>query len=182
MDLIQTAATVALLSLLAYFIIVNVLERSNVVHTEGKISEYSGTDNEEMITNRLASWATAGVDTAVGKHARTGLDNEPAPPGGENVTQLAVYNEDAKGVLPQNHDLFEKPADFGSDVTNINQFYRNNPEIFERSLTSAPDAADWHQQSQDMFQAMQNVPRSNQINAWNFERDPLVGTTGASLN
>lgn len=165
MDLIQTTATIALLTLLAYLIMVNILERtrSAPIKSDGEITA--------GISNRLKEVPIEGINTDFGFHTRTNL-GEPAPPGGENLTQLAVFNEHANGVLPQNHDLFEKPANFGSDVTNINQFYRNNPDIFERSMTTAPDAAEWYSQSQEMFNQLTHEAPNAQINAWNFEKDP----------
>lgn len=179
MDIIQTAATIALLTLLAYFIMVNILaytERTHAIKSSGHIKHTKeteegteGTEGTKVagISNRLIE----GINTNVGVHSRTTV-GEPVAPGGENVTQLAVYNDKATGVLPVNHDLYEKPAEFGSDVTNINQFYRNNPEIFEKSMTTAPDADMWHNQSQDMFRDLVNQAPNTQIHAWNFEHNP----------
>lgn len=175
MDLIQSAATVALLSLLAYFVIVNILERikgKSAVPSTGHVTNY---------IDVAESNSTGGLNLDLGVHSRTTV-GEPVAPGGENVTQLSVYNEMATGVLPVNHDPFEKQADFGSDVTNINQFYKNNPEIFERSMTTAPDAAGWFQDSQQMFNLMAQQPQNTEINAWNFEKDPLANTSGSTLN
>jgi hypothetical protein len=190
MDLIQTGATIALLTLLAYFVMVNVLERTqgeDPIKTEGNISPGHGSEDNEgikgmesdsMINNHLNLDANKqvlieGINTDVGFHTRTTV-GDPVSPGGENVTQLAVFDEQVKGVLPVNHDLFEKQANFGSDITNINQFYRNNPEVFDRSMTTAPDAAGWHTQSQGMFNKLAHESPNAQINAWNFEKEPLA--------
>ena len=152
MDLIQRGATVALLTLLLYFIMVNIIDRHTPsLKTEGKI-----------------------INTAVGAHTRTVL-GPVAPAGGENVTQLSVYNEHQTGVLPVNHNPQETPANFESvtGITNISQFYRNNPEVFDRTMTSVADADGWHKQSQAMFSQLANQPPNQEINPWNFEKDPL---------
>lgn len=190
MDLIQKVATVALLTMLAYFVMVNILEKmgmnQQLIQTEGKVAgaQVAGAQvagQDEFISNKLDLDANKGfgVNTNVGVTWNT--IGEQAPAGGENLTQLSVYNDEAKGVLPVNHDLFEKPANFGSDITNINQFYRNNPEIFERSMTTAPDAAGWYTQSQDMFNSLANEAPNDQISAYNFETDPLSGISGNIL-
>jgi hypothetical protein len=208
MDLIQTAATIALLTLLMYFVMVNIMDHSESLETTGDIAPVikatevteatEATEAEEateapialsdipkavvgMITNQLdldtnkeipPHLVDVPLRTDMGVHTRTTVGG-PAEEGGENLTTLSVYNEQAKGVLPVNHDLFEKPADFGSDVTNINQFYRNNPEIFERSMTSAPNAADWHTQGKEMYNKLASEAPKARIEPWNFEKDPL---------
>lgn len=182
MELIQAAATIGLLTLLVYFIMVNLLESKSVpttgadlVHNANPVPASAGSDR--LITNKLDVEANrdvpvAGINTETNKIPMTTIGG-PAPPGGENITQLSVYNEQAKGVLPVNHDLFEKPADFGSDVTNINQFYRNNPEIFERSAAHVPDATAWDTQGQELFNKLSNEAPNHVIKAANFEKQPL---------
>jgi hypothetical protein len=187
MDLIQKVATVALLTMLTYFVMINILEKmgmnQELIQTDGNVAgaqlagaQLAGAQQDECISNKLDLDANTGfgVNTNVGVTWNT--VGEQAPAGGENLTQLSVYNDEAKGVLPVNHDLFEKPANFGSDITNINQFYRINPEIFERSMTTAPDA-----QSQEMFNNLANEAPNDQISAYNFETDPLSGISGNIL-
>jgi len=185
MDLIQKAATIALLTLLSYFVMVNILDRKKEevpLSTAGKLNkgcEHTTADpSVDMISNKLDLEANknapvVGINTDVGYHSRTTV-GEPVSPGGENVTQLSVFNDQAKGILPVNHDLFEKRANFGSDVTNINQFYRDNPEVFDRTMTSAPNAVEWNTHSQDMFNKLTHEEPNTTISAWNFEKDPLT--------
>lgn len=181
MELIQAAATIGLLTLLVYFVMVNILE-SKAVPSTGSVHDAdpapSGVGSDILITNKLDVEANrdipiAGINTETSKIPMTTIGG-PAQPGGENVTQLSVFNEQAKGVLPVNHDLFEKPADFGSDVTNVNQFYRNNPDIFDRSVAHVPDAVAWHTQSQELFNKLSNEAPHQVIKASNFEKEPLA--------
>jgi len=192
MDLIQKIASMALLTMLAYFVMVNILEKmdtkSDYVSADGDIArelftsetEASGACGAKAGADFISNKLTGELNTDVGAPTWNTI-GEQAPAGGENTTQLSVYNDKATGVLPVNHDLFEKPANFGSDITNINQFYRNNPEVFERSMTTAPDAAGWYTQSQEMFSNLVNETPNGQINAYNFETDPLSGISGNIL-
>lgn len=214
MDLIQTVATITLMTLLIYFIMVNVLEKTsstkNAVPSSGNIAAMTGAQVEaepraEAITVKVPV-ATEEAEVAgklptslpqvevemkvapgaeeeavrsitnklnlnMGFHDRTTIGG-PAPAGGENVTTLSVFNENQKGVLPSNHDLFEKPADFGSDVTNINQFYKNNPEVFKKSNTYVPDTVNWENRSQELYDAQLANKHQGPINASNFESNP----------
>lgn len=201
MDLIQTVATITLMTLLIYFIMVNVLEKTSpirdAVPSSGIIKDATGgaeaakaeakAETAEIVlplkttTGESAGVVVPQVETAnhitnklnlnFGYHDRTTIGG-PAPPGGENVTTLAVFNEKQKGILPSNHDLFEKPADFGSDVTNINQFYKNNPDVFKRSSTYVPDTVTWEDKSQELYDAQLASKHQGPINASNFESNP----------
>lgn len=181
MDLIRSVATVALLSMLAYFILVNILENSShPIHTTGDISAAPSPGPTAPLPKHLDLVPVDEINKELGTTWNT--IGEQAPSGGENVTQLSVFNDQAKGVVPSNHDMFEKPADFTSDITNINQFYKNNPEVFDRSATTAPNAAGWNEQSKQMFNNLSSQSPNKEINAYNFETDPLNGISGNSLN
>jgi hypothetical protein len=82
----------------------------------------------------------------------------------------SVFNPNSIGILPQNQDIFEKQANFGSDVTNIKQFYQNNPEVFSKILgtNTVTNVADWERKSKEMFQSVQQNS-SGPIQAANFE-------------
>jgi hypothetical protein len=74
-----------------------------------------------------------------------------------------------RGPAASNSDLFEKTANFGSDVTNVAQYYKNNPELFNRvTVTSAPDAAAWDHQSDKMHREHLKE-RSSILYGYNFE-------------
>lgn len=205
MDIIQTAATMALLTLLTYFVMVNILERGAIPST-GLIKNINEDEDarearkvskdlvklmkkqlqrqaqaqaqpEAKITNQLdldanLSTPIEGANTEAGYHSRTTV-GEPVENGKDNTTTLSVFNKQAEGVLPCNHDLFEKSADFGSDVTNINQFYRNNPDIFNKSSTNVPDATGWDRESKKLFSAINNQKYHGPLNPYNFEQPVL---------
>lgn len=158
MDLIQRVATVALLVMLIYFVMVNIIDSKSGFGGHG-----------------LGAFKTTGkiIDTSVGTHNRTIL-GPVAAPGGENVTQLSVYDENQKGVLPSNHNPSETPVDFNPGITDVSQFYRNNPEVFDRTMTSISDVDGWNKQSQEMYSKLVNQPNNQEINPWNFEKDPLT--------
>lgn len=219
MDLIQSVATITLMTLLIYFIMVNILEKTsstkNAIPASGTIGSTgtgAGAEAEAESTKSIkvkvpvALEGLAGYDPSdpsdpsdpqsevvmtvapgaeeeavrsitnklnlkMGFHDRTTIGG-PAPTGGENVTTLSVYNEKQKGVLPSNHDLFEKPADFGSDVTNINQFYKNNPDVFNKSNNYVPDTVSWENQGQELYDNLISDKHQGPINASNFESNP----------
>lgn len=222
MDLIQSSATLALLALLSYFIIVNIdpsrklkplRSVGDIQEAEQKlIDEQKTTDeknpeppkkepfasNSGMITNQIdldsnkAIPATGITENELvqskpdfnvqSPHARAVLSGHSGAclseteKGGCNIdnTEIhSVFNKQAKGVLPSNHDIFDKPADFGSDVTNINQFYKNNPDIFEKSHINVPNVTEWSDQGKQLFNAIANSEQGP-INAYNFEQSVLA--------
>lgn len=123
----------------------------------------------QPITNKLPSC----LDLAVGRHERTTVGDplKGKAQGQPNVTSLAVFNKDEKGVRPSNHSLFEAPAEFGSDVTNINQFYRLNQDQFQRTIGSEgmKTVSDWEAQANQMINKI-NFSVEN-VTAFNNEAD-----------
>lgn len=123
----------------------------------------------QPITNKLPSC----LDLAVGRHERTTVGDplKGKAQGQPNVTSLAVFNKDQKGVRPSNHSLFEAPAEFGSDVTNINQFYRLNQDQFQRTIGSEgmKTVSDWEAQANQMINEI-NFSVEN-VTAFNNEAD-----------
>lgn len=88
----------------------------------------------------------------------------------------AIYNEGASGVLPMNHSSFEAPAEFNSDITNLNHFYRSNPEVFHgKGHINVPNPSDWDAQARAMFSAVDNAPQGP-INPYNHNQEgaPLI--------
>ena len=125
-------------------------------------------EEEAKITNQLPSC----LNTNVGTHDRVTL-GKPVGNGPANVTTLSVFDKDATGVLPQNHDLFETPAQFGSDVTNINQFYNLNPDVFQRTIGSPgiQTASDWESQGNRMWNDVK-FDNPEGLQPANFEDNP----------
>jgi hypothetical protein len=180
MDIIQTLAISALLAMILYLVYIN-LFKDTALKTAGSITD--------VLPPALVAPAKA-LDDANSRAGPTPvpLITAPAPAETEkkvvsNQLQIqqdasthagsSVFNPHAVGVLPQNQDIFEKQADFGSDVTNIRQFYQNNPEVFSKILngqnqTQVTNVADWEQQSKAMFQSIQQKS-VGPIQASNFE-------------
>ena len=194
MDIIQQAATMALLTLVVYFVMVNIVDRGQAIQTTGNAQEAitnasstfkktaehvaRGIRSELGISNRLNVEANnsvpiEGINTTVGVHSRTTV-GEPVHNGENNLTALSVYDEQAKGVLPVNHDLFEKPSDFGSDITNISQFYRNNPDLFDKSMNGGayvPDVTQWNTQGKELYDNMSQHTHQGPVQGYNY-KDP----------
>ena len=142
-----------------------------------KAAEHPQTkQNVPPITNHLSLECP---NLAVGRHRRTTV-GEPVPNSEPNVTTLSVFNANAKGVLPQNHMLFDAPANFGSDVTNISQFYKLNPEMLQRTIGSPgiQSVADWESQANQM---VNNIDLgSGPLKPANFEDMPATTVLKAS--
>jgi hypothetical protein len=222
MDLIQSAATLALLALLTYFVIVNVDSSrkfkplrsvGDVQEAEQKLMELQNAQeealapqsqsesepfasNSEMITNRIdldsnkaiistgiteqliqdkieLSVQSPHARNVLGGHSGSCLSTTEKGKCTDNAQIHSVFNKLAKGILPSNHDIFDKTADFGSDVTNINQFYKNNPDIFEKSHINVPNVTEWSDQGKQLYNAVANS-KQGPINAYNFEQSVLA--------
>lgn len=110
---------------------------------------------------------TSNADAALGpsgtiSQTLSSSDSKPAP-----VLGSAIYDENAEGVLPINHSAFETPAEFVSDVTNINSFYRSNPELFHGTgRINVPDASSWDEKARAMFTSVDNDVRKS-VEAFN---------------
>ncbi len=187
MNILQTGATIILLTMIMYFIMVNVFERQeSPLLSEGQINvKASAQQTAEYVGHKVAELA-GGIRSTLGINNRlpiegintdtsspiTGVNVQPGQPVFDTTALgSAQYNAEAKGLLPQNHELFEKSADFTSDVTNINQFYKNNPELFHKSHTYVPNVADWDQRGQEMINEILQSGGSGGINPSNFEHN-----------
>lgn len=51
-------------------------------------------------------------------------------------------------VQPENHHLYEMSAEFGSDYTNLPEFFRQNPEMFTQEIHNpyVPNAVTWSEE------------------------------------
>jgi hypothetical protein len=182
MDLFQSLATVILLTLVIYFVMVNLDSRMHAVRSVGQIKTVLRASNgttptsgpapvPATITNRLPlerlNPQHEGLNVSLDPHNIERMEPVVNDGTGPNLTTSAVFNPEAQGVLPVNHDLFERRADFGSDLTNINQFYRNNPEIFHKSQINVPDVSSWNAMSDQMHQSHVLAPTEPAISAAN---------------
>jgi hypothetical protein len=166
MDMIQHLAIVALLAMILYLVYVN-LFKDNSIKSQGLVAEYMTPQPPPPPTTKTEQGPVP-----------VPLEHEPQPPSeisnrnteASQQPGSSIFNPNATGILPQNQDVFEKQADFGSDVTNIRHFYKNNPEVFGKILgnNEVTNVADWERQSKEMFQNLQQKP-TGPIQAFNYE-------------
>lgn len=201
MDIIQTVSLLILLSMVVYFILVNIF-KVNTVNTPGTIGLNLNTSNTLNTLNTLnTSNPHLNLNTTTKENMQnlTVPLNKSEPAHVDHITnQLpqhiqfqkpmkyptpakieldasdtnasAIWNPEATGIYAQNQDMFDKPVNFGSDVTNIKQFYTNNPEVFGKIIgkSEVTNVADWDRQSKEMFTAAQ-TSSAGPIQAANFE-------------
>lgn len=176
--MLRTIATILLLTLVSYFIMVNVFDKPTLIKTANEVpmeAELSNIDEnirvELGISNELPIEGNNNYNS--GTHTRTTVGGPVGEGSGSNLTSASTFNETQQGVLPSNHDLFEKTANFDSDVTNINQFYKNNPEIFDKSVGGAyvPDVTKWDSQGQQMFNEVSQSGGGGAINPSNYKNN-----------
>ena len=197
MDIIQTISLLVLLSMVVYFILVNIF-KVNAVHTPGVIKmhpmqpmqpnhenhyvtkehlqnpshisqdshdhhAHESSSSSDHISNNLPQHIQFHQQMKYPTPAKIELDASTEP-------GSAIWNPEATGIYAQNQDMFDKPVNFGSDVTNIKQFYTNNPEVFGKIIgkSEVTNVADWDRQSKEMFTAAQ-TSSAGPIQAANFE-------------
>ena len=156
---LQKIALIGLLTMFFYFLMVQVWDKPKIV---APINVEINTNNQP-ITNRLPepgpncntqySTMESDLSGAPSWNARNKLAEAPLQ---------GFQGVDKSNKLPKevNSDLFEKTADFTSDVTNINQFYKNNPDVLKRLSN-----ADWD------FPKMPEPVQNAEILGYNFERN-----------
>lgn len=139
MNTIQQLATIALVAMAIYIVFVHLTKKSAIPIPDlvmpGSQSQQNQ-DNPNVLKND-----TQGV--------MQGVSLGPPPGGFQIAPASAMFNPDAKGVLPYNHDKFEQKAEFQSDLTNMNQFYKNNPELFRKAGMDVS----WTEKSDAMHQS-----------------------------
>lgn len=161
LSFIQTLAISVLCAMILYLIYINVFS-DHTVKSAGSLKD--ATAMEPALHPQGPS------PVPVPEPAPKSEDKIPEHPDAASHTGTSVYHPNATGILPQNQDIFEKQANFGSDVTNIKHFYQTNPEVFSKILgqNQVTNVADWERQSKEMFQSAQQQP-SGPIQAANFE-------------
>ena len=187
MDVIQSLSLIALLSMLIYLVFVNIFA-TKTVQTSGSVIDLLPTPGSDV-----APASTLSTLTSVNVTAPAATPSPPAPshcpfpmPGTTLSNKLPESGPDASvhpqssifsstasstsGINAQNQDIYEKQADFGSDVTNIKQFYKNNPDVFSKILCppTVTNVADWERQSKELYDSAQSA-QSGPIQAANFE-------------
>ena len=158
MDLIQHIAIAALIAMITYLLYVNVFQsKDTIIHSPGVLPPVT-----LVAGDNLQGPSPMPLETPV-------KEQDDQVDAAKHIS-ASLFNPHATGVLPQNQDVFEKQADFGSDVTNIKHFYKNNPEVFAKILgtNEVTNVAEWERQSKEMFQTAQQKSEGP-IQAYNFE-------------
>ena len=176
MDIIQSLALIALLSMLIYLIFVNIFTtKDKTVQTSGSVIEFLTPTTKESEVKGEAEEASHPTTLPDKKDIVTNKLPASGPDASVNP-YTAIFSPNAEGIVAMNQDIYEKQADFASDVTNIKQFYKNNPEVFSKILgqKAVTNVADWEQQSKELFATAQ-AANSGPIQAANFESGFLSG-------
>jgi hypothetical protein len=188
MDIIQSLSLIALLSMLIYLVFVNIFA-TKTVQTSGSVIDLLPTPAADGVRETSANVTTAPAVTVTAAPSpapcpfpmpgalSSRLSNK-LPESGPDASvhpQSSIFSSTStasstSGINAQNQDIYEKQADFGSDVTNIKQFYKNNPEVFSKILCppTVTNVADWERQSKELYDSAQSAP-SGPIQAANFE-------------
>jgi hypothetical protein len=163
MDMLKILAISALSAMIIYLIYMN-LFKDTAVKSAGAIADVLPVQLAPVEQVQIKSQAESAVVNVNNKLPEVLSTSAADHPG------TSVFNPHATGILPQNQDIFDKQADFGSDVTNIRQFYKSNPEVFDKILgqNQVTNVADWERQSKELYQSAQQ-PHSGPIEAANFE-------------
>jgi len=182
MNVLQTGATIILITMIMYFILVNLFEHPVLpVVSQGFVTEALKRKVHTVKDNILSSNIVKATLQINNKLPVSGINTDTGEPITNTIVQTvqqpftktvvsAVYNSDTQGILPNNHKVYEKDADFTSDITNINQFYINNPELFNKGSSYTPDVAGWEQKSKDMVNNILQTG-AGYINPSNFEHN-----------
>jgi len=164
MDILKSLSIIGLLTMVIYFIMVNLWDNKaiptmNVITgAEPPLGPISGT-----INNKLPDSPMRDQGLCSNFQAPTGL---PTPPSlvdrnlqGEPYHAVTVVGD----PIESNASLFDRTAEFGSDVTNINQFYKNNPELFNR-VTNVNINPNWDNQKKPAETVQNHV-----VEGYNYE-------------
>ena len=155
MPLLRSVANIILGSLVIYFILINIIDipyRQDHIATPGNIVQNLGetkvisSSSHETISNKLP----VHLDSAI---------------------QLQ-YHPAGLDVKASNDMIYEKDADFGSDQTNVAQFFSSNPEAFlkdNRHTAYVPDVNVWNEQGSQMYNDLVTMRPYKTLNASNFE-------------
>jgi hypothetical protein len=179
MDIIQSLSLIALLSMLIYLVFVNIFA-TKTVQTSGSVIDLLPTPGADVapVASVTATATAAPVTATPCPFPMPGAVSSRLPESGPDASvhpQSSIFSSTStasstSGINAQNQDIYEKQADFGSDVTNIKQFYKNNPEVFSKILCppTVTNVADWERQSKELYDSAQSAP-SGPIQAANFE-------------
>lgn len=179
MPLLQSFATIILGILVAYFVLVNVLDipfTKDLVKSPGDITKHLTIDklnslpeSDEISLNEVEeSLRKTFSPTDRFRSAEDKLTNKLPP----SLVPQVLYDQSPLDIKPSNDILYEKDADFGSDRTNISQYVSSNPSAFYGDLKNTayvPDVNVWNEQGSKMYNDLINMRPNNTLNAFNYE-------------
>ena len=185
MNLGQTSATVLLGIFAAYVIMVNILEipYKDIIRSPGRSGASSMPKPPTLTRQELEKIEHNNEQSCMEKELRQefGVELDQATLQDlpekkcdyitNQLVQQAVYDpkQTACGPNPSNQDIYEKEALFGSEQTNVSQFFSNNPGAFfntQRHNSYVPDVSKWNIEGDRLYTERVNDTKQ-QINAYN---------------
>lgn len=188
MALLRDLSIIALMTLVIYFALQMMMAPSNPIYkAAGSVSPSSPTASTPSTPSPLTPYQDTHIAVNDNMVPLGSLLPIPAPGslmdtqgsrgayGGShsNERSSAIYDPNVTGVLPSNQEIREeRNASFGSEYTNLNLFYQQNPEIFRKTNVYVPNAADWEMDSKQLeTQMKQTGGGEGIIMGYNYERN-----------
>ena len=175
MDILKSLSIIGLLTMAIYFFMVNFMD-DQFIPTRNLITQTDPQASSHAITNILHP-AHAGAELCNNYEPPV---SKGAPPSwtDRNLLGEPLHAFPIKGdPIESNAALFDRTADFGSDVTNINQFYKNNPELFNRvtnvNIDPGWDNQNFKAQAQDGpgGRGGPGGPGGHVVEGWNYNHN-----------
>jgi len=166
MDILKSLSVIGLLTMVIYFIMVNLWD-NKAIPTKNVITgvEPPMGSTPSAISNKLPDRPAIDKDILCSNYQAP--SDKSTPPSwvdrnlqGEPYHAVTVIGD----PIESNASLFDRTADFGSDVTNINQFYKNNPDLFNR-VTNVNINPEWDNQKKPAETAKNHV-----VEGYNYEQ------------
>ena len=173
MDIIQKVAIIILCSMIIYAVVINITKK-NAIKTPGNITPVIHPQNQNVspsLSHVTPGPSVSSMPSMSSMHSEPSVSSAPSVPDASTHRGSSIFNPNATGVLPLNQDIFDKPVEFGSDVTNVKQFYKNNPDVLGKILgnNTITNVSDWEQQSKEMHKALEQSGSGGPIQAYNSE-------------
>jgi hypothetical protein len=174
MDILKSLSIIGLLTMVIYFIMVNLWDNhavptQNVITAVENPSGPLGVTGEGIISNKLQINPEQSKSKSICSNFLPPNSLPSAPSWVDRNLQGEPYHAVTVvgDPIESNASLFDRTADFGSDVTNINQFYKNNPELFNR-VTNVNISPTWDNQKTQLLSA--ETIKNHTVEGYNYEQ------------
>jgi len=169
MDLFQTFAVIIIILFIVHYIMVNVLNIpfKDLIKTPGQIQINGNSKDQDQDLGHEQGMKLSEINNNLRKEF--GLSDQLGQGDTSNAPtkflEQAIYDptrERTHSVDPANNAIYEKEAEFGSEQTNISQFFATNPGVFlnnERHNAYVPDTSVWSQQGSNLYTDLLNSAR-----------------------